>query len=398
MKSQTEKSLSSRLWAHRVELVIPVAVFLAALSTPMIEHLHAQEESSQATPPEESESESEPFFSGFFDITQSQPEVKSFSFDGFSLGALEFNFQKSIGENFQFAGAITFEGGGPEIAVAIFDLHAFGELVPTRGRIFVEKGFHVQVGRFDVPFGNDWVYFASVDRSTVTAPLTTDLVMGGGYNDWGMRVYGNSIPLNYVVVATRGFFESPAIVGRIGLTPFNTPYTLSERTEVQPLEIGISYLHDMGKRTKPGQQVFALDLEISLGPLHIQGEFLRRYESGVDTGESDAIYGGYHLTTVMNLESWLPLPTLYYFRFGHYNQELEGFFDVPANGDQATAVSTPSVFSNSLDRFTTGVNINLADIAFIKLEYVRFFKSNTDFLESLELGGRSYNVQFVIAF
>jgi hypothetical protein len=379
-------------------LVIPVAVFLAALSPPMIEHLHAQEESSQATPPEESEPESEPFFTGFFDVTQSQSEVKSFSFDGFSLGPLELDFQKSIGEDFLFSGAITFDGGGPEIAVAIFDFHAFGELVPTRGRIFIEKGFHVQVGRFDVPFGNDWLYFASVDRITVTAPLTTDLVMDGGYNDWGMRVYGNSIPLNYVVTVTRGFLERPAIVGRIGLTPFNTPYALSERTEVQPLEIGISYLHDMGKRTKPGQRVFALDLESNLGPLYFQGEFLRRYESAVDAGESDAIYGGYHLTTAMNLESWLPLPTLFYLRFGHYNQELEGFFDVPANGDQATAESTPSVISNPLDRFTTGVNINLSDIAFIKLEYVQFLKSNADFLEGLEFGGRSYNIQFVIAF
>jgi hypothetical protein len=62
----------------------------------------------------------------------------------------------------------------------------------TKTRPRGEEGFHVQLGRFDVPFGNDWQFFASKDSVSISRPLTTDGIMDGGYNNVGLRVLGNN--------------------------------------------------------------------------------------------------------------------------------------------------------------------------------------------------------------
>lgn len=74
-----------------------------------------------------------------------------------SPGAIELDLELGFGKNGQAAAALVVEeGGGASLAVGFLDYHVGGGLVAPRGRISVAKGIHVQLGRFDVPFGNDW--------------------------------------------------------------------------------------------------------------------------------------------------------------------------------------------------------------------------------------------------
>jgi hypothetical protein len=105
---------------------------------------------------------------GFFDTTLANPANNP---NYISAGVLELDFTRSLGKYFQGAAAVVYDPhGGTHLTVGFVDYHFFGGLIAPRGRIFVEKGFHLQAGRFDIPFGNDWQYFASKDRMTVTPP------------------------------------------------------------------------------------------------------------------------------------------------------------------------------------------------------------------------------------
>ena len=106
--------------------------------------------------------------SGFFDVYisnyQNKPNI-------LEVGKFELHIDNAY-KSFQVSAALVFNKGA-ELGVAFIDYHIFGGLISTRGRLFKEKGIHLQVGKFDVPFGNDWQRYISPHRITFSPPLTT---------------------------------------------------------------------------------------------------------------------------------------------------------------------------------------------------------------------------------
>lgn len=154
--------------------------------------------------------------SGFFDVYASNynnnPNI-------FEIGNFELDLEHSFAQYFQVASALVFNTDGAELAVAFIDFHLRGGSIAPRGRLFKEQGVHLQVGKFDLPFGNDWQYFASPDRLQVSAPLTTEYVNSEGYNDTGLRILGQFVSLNFTTYIIKGIEEGVSFGGRIGLTP-----------------------------------------------------------------------------------------------------------------------------------------------------------------------------------
>ena len=136
-------------------------------------------------------------FSGFFDVSISNYKNQA---NIFQLGDFELDISHTFKNHFQVAAALVFNKGA-ELGVGFIDYHIYGGSINPRGRLFREKGLHIQVGKFDVPFGNDWQHFTSVDRLTVTQPLTTEIIMEGGYNDVGIRFLANFISFNFTIYA-----------------------------------------------------------------------------------------------------------------------------------------------------------------------------------------------------
>jgi hypothetical protein len=45
--------------------------------------------------------------------------------------------------------ALVFADQQAELAVGFIDFHLMGGLIPARGNVFLESGFHLQIGRFN---------------------------------------------------------------------------------------------------------------------------------------------------------------------------------------------------------------------------------------------------------
>ncbi len=305
-------------------------------------------------------------FSGFFDVSVST--YRNYS-NMFNLGDFEFDMEKSFGKNFQVAAALVFGEDGARMGVGFIDFHIFGGPVPARGRIFSDKGFHLQIGQFDVPFGNDWQYVASRDRVSFTAPLSTQLIMGGGYNDVGLRIIRSGITYNYTLYILKGVEEGIAYGGRVALTPFSNPFTLHKR-ETQHLEIGASYLRDMDRDGKTELKAYSVDLESKIGSFQLQAEYIVKKDERVQVK-----YKGMQYLISLDLSQFSTLPFTVFSRYD--NIRNQNYF---------------SSEKEKLDRVAGGININLRNIAILKTEFLHFFKGNELF------SGSSFYIQLVITF
>ncbi|MBI5187780.1 MAG: hypothetical protein HZA07_01725 [Nitrospirae bacterium] len=143
-----------------------------------IDGLKKEVEELKAPPAEEGDKTERPSFSGFFDINVSDLKERD---NPWALGPFELDMEYHK-ENLAAAGALVFDNGAADIGVAFVDYHQFDHTISPRGRIFYEPGFHIQVGRFDIPFGLDYLYFATTDRETITPPSHHRLC-----NGWGLE-------------------------------------------------------------------------------------------------------------------------------------------------------------------------------------------------------------------
>jgi hypothetical protein len=305
-------------------------------------------------------------FSGFFDVSVSTYENNPNLFD---LGTFEFDIKKEFGKYFQVGAALVFADKQSDLAVGFIDFHLFGGLIPARGNVFLESGFHLQVGRFDVTLGNDWQYFASIDRQTMSAPLTTTVLMDGGYNDVGFRVLGNHSFINYAGYVLEGAEHGVAVGGRIALVPLSNPFTLKVM-ENQPLDIGVGFLNDFSQGGKTEQRTYSADLEARWEFLHLQSEYYWRRDHVQALRRT-----GYQLSLFGTFLDEGPLPFGFSSRFDEVRTHIED-----GSSDE------------TLQRMTVGCFARPFEVTVMKLEFARFLKGNP------ELRGNSLFAQLVIGF
>lgn len=314
--------------------------------------------------------------SGFFDVYMSnyknQPNI-------FEIGAFELDLQHTYKEHLEVAAALVFDNGA-ELGVGFIDYHLYGSTINPRGRLFQDEGLHLQVGKFDIPVGNDWQYFSAINRVSVTLPLTTDMVMDGGYNDVGIRMLWKHIAANVSLYALRGIEEGysyggNSFGGRVAVTPFNTPYLLKSRS-ASPLEIGFSYIHDLNKAGATSEQLYAVDAESGIGPFNLSGEYyLRDKKAGI-------IHQGFQITGYVDFLTILKLPFKVYTRFDQYMMK------------RYEKVSE----KNMVNRIGGGVNITIYKVSVLKLEYLQFIKTYDTFMEEQYYSPRLYYLQLMISF
>lgn len=200
--------------------------------------------------------------SGFFDITAHTTDNRTHPFD---LGGLELDIQYDQEKNIAISTALAWDGDTSEVAVAVLDYHVKSHDVPTRGRLFGEPGYHLQFGRFDLPFGIDYEFFAAPDRPNVTAPLTTERTLDGGLNGDGIRSYGTWLPINYALYWTNSVFEDDgSSVGfQLGIYPARDPFRAHNRASQTDFSFAVSYLRDMDERRNLRNQLRAFSLSWS---------------------------------------------------------------------------------------------------------------------------------------
>jgi hypothetical protein len=326
---------------------------------------------------------------GFFDATAG---TRGYQPDLLSANDMEIDFAREVGGYFQVGAAVVFNPGDPvALTVGFVDFHLFGGLIAPRGRVPAEKGFHIQAGRFDVPFGNDWIYFASKDRLTVSAPLTTELVMDGGYNDAGIRVLANSRFWNYSAFVLRGHGAGAAYGGRLGLTALKVPYSFDPAPPV--FEIGGSFIYDTDGFGRPEDRALAVDFDLQAGPLRFLSEVTRRDVRDPEDYESREVLRGQHLTISAPVKMWPGRGTLAYAR-------VENFRRTPLGGPGISLDNggAGEVRRNSLNRLTAGFQVALSEFFVLKLDATTCLKTEDASLEAEEHGRRSIVGQLVFRF
>ncbi|MDD2700921.1 MAG: hypothetical protein PHH36_06740 [Sideroxydans sp.] len=250
-------------------------------------------------------------FSAFGDVQSSYDDTGRQKLD---FGSLELDVSAEFSDDLQGALALVTDQTSTAVAVAFLDYHTFGGRIAPRGRLWVEKGFHLHIGQFDVPFGSDWQFFASTDSISISRPLTTDLVMEGGYNDTGIRVLGNNGSINFNTFLLHGFNSGRLVGGRLGLTPFSDPFSLKGAQEPKTFEFGLSYLLDTDSSWKKNEVAWAVDAEASRDAWTGRFEYMvRRKELLIDPART--VTRAWHITQEYALDEEVFWPTTLFARY-----------------------------------------------------------------------------------
>jgi hypothetical protein len=336
--------------------------------------------------------------SGFFDINA---KTDNSTDQTFSVGSVELDLEYLYNEHFAASSAvvlcgnssgadlaapaaITCGGSGPGglgggsagFAVALIDYHMFDNTIPPRGRIFNNQGFHVQAGRFDIPFSTDYQFFANKDRVSVTAPITTSRMQLGGFNGDGLRSYGTWNFFNYSVFWTDAMFanDGTSVGGRIGLAFGKNNYR-SHKNNPEGIEAGVSYLGDLDKNRNLRHAVYGADLSMGYGFLRLQNELMltQAYNNFIftdDNGSTD--YGkphefGYHSTLSADLERFIKYPVIAFVRYGRWQPKARFAQDF-----DGTLVSI-----SNISALTVGLNYRFNEYFKLKFEYTDSLGTST---------------------
>jgi hypothetical protein len=235
--------------------------------------------------------------SAFADAASSYNDAGAQSLD---FGTFELDASMEFGHDLQAATAFVTDRNGTVMTVGFLDFYTSGGRAAPHGRLWAEKGYRVQAGRFDVPFGNDWQFFASKDSVSISRPLTTERLMDGGYNDDGLRVLGNNGSVNFTSYALRGFNQGRLVGGRIGVTPFSDPFSLAQVEDAPFFELGLSYLYDSDAHWNRNESAKAFDMELHRGDWAGRIEFMQRDQQPLG---GDRLRG-WHVTQEFVLDDW----------------------------------------------------------------------------------------------
>ncbi len=323
--------------------------------------------------------------SGYFDVYMSNQKNKP---NIFQIGGLELDLIHRYNNNFNVAAAILVNED-TSLKTGFIDYTIYGQTVTARGNLLLERGIHLQVGKFDVPFGNDWEYFQSPSRITFTAPLTTEKIMDGGYSDTGIRLLAGFQAVNISAYVVRGIDKKESYGGnsygfRFGLTPLNNPYLLSYDREKR-FEAGFSYIYDVDSNGAKSEEAFALDFTLSCKYFFVRSEYLKR-KNVMKVEENGA-----HATCGIRFSHIIEIPLVLYFRYGYYeiiNDTTAGYDDAADNDE----------LKDRLERFTLGLNVNISDISYIKFEYSINQSNDSRFINDEYFTEREADIQLVIKF
>jgi len=153
-------------------------------------------------------------------------------------------------------------------------------------------GSGVVAGRFDVPFGIDWLLYPSIDRPLVTMPLPVAATHGGWSAD-GVLVYGSTGAVNGMLHATSGFDHS-RVLDSGGEAIWTGRHAVGGRAGAVPrrgLAVGLSAATIDALEDGRTQLLLGVDASAVRGPLHLRGEFLRHRTDG----EEDHVDKGWYL-------------------------------------------------------------------------------------------------------
>ena len=349
--------------AGKEEIIEPLAMNLRDLIAELRETIINPPE------PEEGETEFELEITGFFDVHADRlKETENI----FGLGPFELDLEAPFNENISGSAAMVFEDGVAEIGVGFIDLHFFElSASPTspRGRIFTDPGYHMQIGQFDIPFGLEYLYYATPDRLNISAPPTTELIFDGGWTDIGIRVIKAHPLYNMTAYLVNGSESGYAGGGRFGIRPFENPFSAHEIREVPVFEFGLSGVYDMDADSKKEFSIWGTDLEVNISNLQVISEYVYSNNAQDDIEQHS-----------------------YYTQFQYSIQPVE--LNAFGRYDEFREKSKDADDESLTNRITVGLSKELYGVSIVKFEYHYYPERDNKLSEHNEV----ISTQLVITF
>ncbi|MBA3051541.1 MAG: hypothetical protein ABII20_03855 [Candidatus Omnitrophota bacterium] len=231
----------------------------------------------------------ESLISGFADILYRDGQSENSSFQ---MGAFEIDFETAISDQVSFEGAVVVEDGEAALGQTLVDFS------------IIKEKLGLQAGLIDIPFGIDCHTFAACDRKLISPPITTELMMDGGWGDTGINLHGETSILNYNLFAVNGMGVDTSSAPVNQTADNNNSKTYGGRIGVSPakqLELGFSfaqgpYLDDDSKKL---WQRTGADVRFYAGGLELKGEYLSGKEDLPATGENK--HSGFYVQALMKI-------------------------------------------------------------------------------------------------
>ncbi len=281
---------------------------------------------------------------GFFDVYNSY-EFKEKEYSGFQINQFELDVSYSYQECLSLGTALAYNPDNRQFELAMAFLHynifKKGEMHPRR----VEESGHsgIIIGKFDLPFGLDYLNYAATDRPVFSAPLVLERTIGAR-NDIGINYHIKEDKYKLNICAVNGFNKG-ACLGmstNVIITGF--------------LQIGASYTSDFKSVDNIANWARGVDIMAELGMVEIKSEYI--WTKGLLDGEqdlnkTDGVNQGMYFQVLTQLNSLLNKPYFLTLRYGFWNASK----DYDANG-----------INDRQNRITFGLGYQLNEGCSVRME------------------------------
>jgi hypothetical protein len=264
----------------------------------------------------------------------------------FLINQFELDFSYSHKSHFSVGTAVAYNNKTENMELAMAFVHYSFDDGPGKHPRRVEGYNHsaLLIGKFDMPFGLDYLSYASIDRPTITQPLVIEKTIAG-WNDIGIDYHLFKNNLKFDLWAVNGFNEGVGIGGNVRYKFF------------QFLEIGVSHSADINNFKNVNDWLSGIDFMINTELFEIKSEFLWMkgvYEGAVDTVLNNKMHHGGYFQVLTKLERWTSLPLILTLRFGGW--QCSGEIDDSIDDTQR--------------RYSTTIGYNLHNNLALRMELV----------------------------
>ncbi len=259
--------------------------------------------------------------SGFFDAVG----ISNFNHtkeSRFLINQFELDFSYLHHSHFSVGSAVAYNNESENLELAMAFIHYSFEDGPVKHPRRVETYDHsaLLIGKFDIPFGLDYLSYASIDRPTISQPLVIEKTIAG-WNDIGVDYHLFKNNLKFDVWVVNGFNTGVGVGGNIRYKFF--PF----------LEVGLSHSTDIDNFESVKDWLSGVDIKIDTETFEIKSEFLWTkgiFEGAVDTVLNNEMHHGGYFQILTHLNKFINLPISLTLRFGSWecagnsNNEIDG--------------------------------------------------------------------------
>ena len=204
--------------------------------------------------------------------------------DGFEIGQLEMDLNQELGKYVTVSVAVAYDSDAENFGVGAYtiDGHLAGK---GEGHLFSTDALEtsgIVFGRFDVPFGIDYLEYPSIARRLVTGPIAVDMTHDA-WNDLGGQLYLDAKVFNMMFYVVNGFgygIEEPVGEGETEETSVNdreVDVALGSRLGAKPadvLELGGSVAGFISESGGTEMLLAGGDVALLIRGFSLKGEYI----------------------------------------------------------------------------------------------------------------------------